>query len=93
MSISIGDDQQTGGEFKNAGIQLEAEAKHPKQTFWIKVKVAKSSMEQFLERKNIPMSSTGVDVKGTFKKNLTHQMLIHLPREGLFWQKYHWTNL
>ena len=61
----------------------EAAAEHPKQTFWIKVKVAKSSVVQFLEGREIPVESR-VNVKGTIDKNLTPQLLIHLPREGLF---------
>ncbi len=70
-------------ESENPEIQQEARAEDPKQTFWIKVKVAKSSVEQFLEGKNIPIESAD-DIIGNFNKNLTHQLLIHLPREGLF---------
>ena len=53
-----------------------------KQTFWIKVKVAKSSIAQFLDKKTFPTDCKGATEKNF--KNLSHQLLIHLPREGLF---------
>ena len=81
--IILEDNWQVVDESEYPDTQQEARAQDPKQTFWIKVKVAKSSVAQFLEGKNIPIES-GDDIIGNFNKNLTHQLLIHLPREGLF---------
>ncbi len=77
------DERQTGGEFKYQREQHEAETTPPRQTFWIKVKVAKSSVAQFLDEKNFPIKSRA-DIKGNLNVNLTPQLFIHLPREGLF---------
>ncbi len=79
--IGLEHEPRTGNEFENLGVQHEAVVNLPKQTFWIKV--TKSSVAQFLDKKNSPMKSRA-DIKGNLNVNLTPQLLVHLPREGLF---------
>ncbi len=76
------DKLERGAEPENGGHN-EAGDIFPKQTFWIKVKVAKSSVAQFLDEKKFPIKARA-DIKGNLNVNLTPQLFIHLPREGLF---------
>ncbi len=66
---SVFDDKpQRKAEPENRGHN-EARDIFPKQTFWIKVKVAKSSVAQFLDEKNFPIKARA-DIKGNLNVNL-----------------------